>query len=95
MSTETAEATDVTSEFNPAALLDFVIARQGLKNDAALARVLNVAPPAISNVRTGRLPVGATLLADLAEMTDMPVADLRLVMGDRRTKFRNEPRSTK
>jgi hypothetical protein len=59
-----------------------------LKNDAALARALEVAPPLISKIRHRRLPVGASLLIRMHEVTDLPVHELRELMGDRRQKYR-------
>lgn len=80
------EATDFTPA--PAALLDELIKRLGLKNDAALALKLEVAPPVISKTRSGRLPVGAMLLIRMHEVTDISIKELRALMGDRRAKFR-------
>jgi hypothetical protein len=45
------------NRYNPDNLLDGIIARLRLKNDAALARALEVAPPLISKIRHRRLPV--------------------------------------
>jgi hypothetical protein len=59
-----------------------------LKNDAALSRMLEVAPPVISKIRHHRLPVGASLLIRMHEVTGMSIRDLRDLMGDRRTKYR-------
>jgi hypothetical protein len=39
------------------AFIDLLIDTMTLKNDAALSRVLEVAPPVISKIRHGRLPV--------------------------------------
>ena len=46
-------------ERNP--LLDHLLDVNNLVNDAALARVLEVAPPVISKIRNNRMPVGASL----------------------------------
>lgn len=78
----------MATEVNPNALLDFLAEKTGAKNDAALARVLEVAPPLISKIRHCHLPVGATLLIAAHELTGLPIRDLRAVMGDRREKFR-------
>ncbi|MBK4737914.1 hypothetical protein [Noviherbaspirillum pedocola] len=77
--------------FNPDNLLDFLIKRLGLKNDAALSRALEVAPPVISKIRHRRMPVGASLLIRMHEVSDLPVAELRRQLGDRRKKFRISP----
>ena len=61
-------------------LLDHIIEKQHLKNDAALARLLEVAPPVISKLRHGRLPVGATLLITIDEV-GAPFKSIREVMG--------------
>ena len=57
-------------------------------NDAALSRALEVAPPVISKIRHGRLPVGASLLIRMQEISNMSIRELREMMGDRRNKFR-------
>lgn len=54
-------------------LLDEVIRHQQLKNDAALARLLEVAPPVISKIRHGRLPIGASMLLRIHEETELPI----------------------
>ncbi|MDR3481764.1 MAG: hypothetical protein P4L91_13745 [Burkholderiaceae bacterium] len=74
--------------FNPNHLLDTLIQRMKLKNDAALARLVEVAPPVISKIRHGRLPVGASLLIRMHEETNISIAELRELMGDRRKKYR-------
>lgn len=78
-----------TDKFNydPANLLDEVIKLKNLKNDAGLCRALGVAPPIISKVRNKQLPVGASLLVRLNELTDVSIRDLRRLMGDQRDKF--------
>ncbi len=60
-------------------LLDAVTAKLGLKNDAALSRALDVAPPVISKIRHGRLPVGATLLIRMHEVTDIAIRELKAI----------------
>lgn len=44
----------------------------GKKNDAALARFLEVAPPVISKIRHGRLPVGTELMIRTHDKTKGP-----------------------
>lgn len=75
-------------EYNPDRLLDTLIEQLQLKNDAALARALEVAPPVISKIRHRRLPVGASLLIRMHEVSELTIRDLRFLMGDRRQKFR-------
>ena len=75
-------------EYNPDNLLATIIGKLNLKNDAALSRALEVAPPVISKIRHRRLPVGASLLIRMHEVTDLSIKDLRELMGDRRNKYR-------
>lgn len=52
-------------------LLDEVMYKMHLKNDAALAKLLEVAPPVISKIRHGTLPIGATIALSIHEETGM------------------------
>lgn len=74
--------------YDPNNLLDTLIKQLHLKNDAALSRALEVAPPVISKIRHRRLPVGASLLIRMHEISDLSIKELRSLMGDRRSKFR-------
>jgi hypothetical protein len=74
--------------YDPNHLLDSLIEKLHLKNDAALARALEVAPPVISKLRHHRLPVGASLLIQMQEISDLRIKELRALMGDHRDKFR-------
>jgi len=62
--------------------------RMHLKNDAALSRALEVTAPVISKIRHRTLPVGASLLIRMHEVTQLSIRDLRDLMGDRRTRYR-------
>jgi hypothetical protein len=75
-------------QYDPNNLLESLIEKLNLKNDAALSRALEVAPPLISKIRHRRLPVGASLLIRMHEVSDLSIRDLRQLMGDRRNKFR-------
>lgn len=75
-------------QYDPNHLLDTLIEKLRIKNDAALSRALEVAPPVISKIRHNRLPVGASLLIRMHEVSEMSIRDLRQLMGDRRAKFR-------
>lgn len=74
--------------YDPNELLDTLIKQLHLKNDAALSRALEVAPPVISKIRHRRLPVGASMLIRMHEISEISIMDLRTLMGDRRAKFR-------
>lgn len=90
MAGETTDAAEVTNErdYNPDRLLNALIEYLQLKNDAALSRALEVAPPVISKIRHRRLAVGAALLIRMHEVSGLTIGDLRYLMGDRRKKFR-------
>jgi len=77
--------------YNPNRLLDGLLDIMHLKNDAALARALEVAPPVISKLRHLKLPVGASMLIRMHEVSELSIRDLRYLMGDRRKKFRISP----
>ena len=74
--------------YDPNRLLDALIQKLGLKNDAALSRALEVRPPVISKIRHRTLPVGASLLIRMHEVTDLSIRELRELMGDRRKRMR-------
>lgn len=78
-------------DYDPDNLLDSLLRKLELKNDAALSRVLEVAPPVISKIRHRRLPVGASILIRMHEVSGLSVGDLRALLGDRRKKFRLSP----
>lgn len=68
-------------------LLDALIETLRLKNDAALARSLEVAPPVLSKIRHGKLPVGASMLIRMHESSELPIKELRALMGDQARRF--------
>ena len=74
--------------YDPSHLLNTLRERMQLKNDAALSRLLEVAPPVISKIRHRALPVGASLLIRMHEVTQMSIRELRALMGDRRKNYR-------
>ena len=81
---------------NANALLNAVIDFLQLKNDAALARTLEVACPVISKLRHGRLTVGASLLIRMHEVTGLSFKELRKLLAsseihERKTSKRAAP----
>lgn len=72
------------AEYDPNRVLDAIIRKLSLKNDAALSRVLEVAPPVISKIRHSTLPIGATILLRMHEVSDFSIRELRnLMLRDR------------
>ena len=66
----------------PHRLLDAIIARLALKNDAALGRLLALAPARISKIRHGQLTVSADVLLRLHETLDIPVRELKQLLDE-------------
>lgn len=58
-------------------LLDEVKKRYEVKNDAELSRKLDVPPPTISKIRSGRISVSADMILRLHETFNMPVKEIR------------------
>lgn len=69
-----------SANYNPNRVLDAIIEKLQLKNDAALSRVLEVAPPVISKIRHNTLPIGATILIRMHEVSDFSIRELRELM---------------
>ena len=65
------------SSFVPNKLLDTLIEKLHLKNDAELSRVLEVQPPIISKIRHRKLNVGATILLRMHEKSNIPIRELK------------------
>lgn len=65
------------SSFVANILLDTLIEKMGLKNDAELCRVLEVQPPIISKIRHRKLAVGATILLRMHEKSDLSIRELK------------------
>ncbi|QRX84770.1 hypothetical protein JQN73_03965 [Glaciimonas sp. PAMC28666] len=73
--------------FNPAGLLEALIEKLHLKNDAALCRAMQVEPSLISKIRHRGVPLGAALLIRMHEVSGLTVRELRALMGDHRKNF--------
>ncbi|WP_217619494.1 hypothetical protein, partial [Achromobacter sp. GbtcB20] len=56
------------------------IQKKRMKNHAALSRALEVAPPVISKIRHNTLPIGATILLRMHEISDLSIRELRALM---------------
>jgi hypothetical protein len=69
-------------------LLDSILDRLHLPDDAALCEALDVDESVISDLRELRREVDAALLIRMHELTDISIAGLRNILGDRRRKAR-------
>ncbi len=67
--------------YDPNKVLDAIIEKLNLKNDAALSRALEVAPPVISKIRHRTLPIGATILLRMHEVSEFSIRELKSLMG--------------
>ncbi|HCE07954.1 MAG TPA: hypothetical protein DIT28_12570 [Oxalobacteraceae bacterium] len=81
------QKTLMQDDYDPNALMDTLIEKLDLKNDAALARELEVAPPVISKIRHRTLRVGATMLIRMHEVSELTISELRNLMGEHKEKF--------
>lgn len=67
-------------QFNPRythKLLDTLIERFSLKNDAALCRALEAEPPMVSKIRNGHSGVSDHMILMVHERLAVPVAEIR------------------
>ena len=71
------------ASYDPNRVLDAIMEKLGLKNDAALSRALEVAPPVISKIRHRTLPIGATILLRMHEVSNFSIRELRALMAVR------------
>lgn len=61
--------------------VDWMLAKFKCKNDAALSRQLEVAPPVISKIRHKRLPIGDSLLVKIHELLEMGTKQIKSELG--------------
>ncbi|MCS0810670.1 helix-turn-helix domain-containing protein [Massilia agilis] len=67
---------------NPQRWIDRLREMKQLRSDAQLCRVLQVPPPMISKIRTGRINVSAGLMIRIHEVYNLPISDLRRMMSE-------------
>ncbi len=70
--------------YDPNALIDFVRMSVGAKNDRAMCDIVGVSTVLISKIRNRKLALGADTLLAFHEATDVPVKELKALMGDHR-----------
>lgn len=76
-----ATTNEATTAANPNRLLDAIIEKLRLKNDAALSHALEVAPPVISKLRHHRLPVGPSLMVRIHEVAGLTFTEMHALLG--------------
>jgi transcriptional regulator with XRE-family HTH domain len=67
---------------NPPRLIDRLREMKQLRSDAQLCRVLQVPPPMISKIRTGRINISAGLMIRIHEVYQLSIAELRKLMSE-------------
>jgi plasmid maintenance system antidote protein VapI len=68
-------------DYNPARLLDAMHERLNLKNDAAVARLLELPPAVVSKLRRRQASITAALLVRMHDITGWSISDLRELQG--------------
>lgn len=71
------ERFDQVPGYDPVNFLDTLIRSMQLKNDAALARSMDVKPPIISKIRNRKAPVTAAFILRAHEVSKLPTKTLR------------------
>ncbi|TCS36942.1 hypothetical protein EDC30_105164 [Paucimonas lemoignei] len=74
--------------YSPARLLDALLHHLKLNNDNALSRRLHVTGNVIQAIRHGTMPIGASMLLWMQEVSGLSVHELRQLLGDRRARCR-------
>ena len=73
---------DDPRKFDPNLVLDDLLYRFSLKNDAALSRMLHLRPPIISKLRHHRIRISPFILIRIHEVTQLTIREIRALMGD-------------
>ena len=63
--------------YNVGKLLDTVMAKLGVKNDAALSRELGVSPTIVSNIRNVKVALSAAMMIRIHDVADMSITTIR------------------
>lgn len=75
-------------DYDPGHLLTALQGQLNVHSDAALSKALNISRGLIHQMRERRRPVAGAVLIRMQEVSQLSVADLRDLMGDRRRKCR-------
>ena len=67
--------------YNPNRVLDAIMEKLQIKTDVELSRALEVAPPVISKIRHNTLPIGATILIRMHEISEFSIRELQAMMA--------------
>ena len=68
-------------QYTPGELLDEVIHRFKLRNDAKLAKIIGISSPAISRMRNKKLVIGGDTIIRIYDKTGMDIDEIRMLAG--------------
>jgi hypothetical protein len=74
--------------FDPSKLLDLIKERFAVQTDSQLAELLNMTSPQISRIRHCGVPLSASALIKIHEISGLPIKRLKSLCGDRRASQR-------
>jgi|GEM_PF-7117090 hypothetical protein len=77
-----------SAAYDPNNLLDFVKDTLGAADEPVLAHRLGIALPLLRGMRANQVPLGASILMRMAEITSVNITALRSIAGDRRARVR-------
>jgi hypothetical protein len=75
-------------KYQPSKLFDAICKRRALKTDSELAALLEIGNAQICKVRHGVQPLSGQLLLRIHEVTGIEIRQLKILMGDRRSRQR-------
>ncbi len=75
------------ASYCPDTFLNRLLGKMQLKNDAELARTLEITPAVVSRIRNKKAPVSANLLLIIHDVSEIAIPELRRMMGDSRRLF--------
>lgn len=78
----------VNGAYDPEQLLDCLLDKMHLREDAELAKKLKMDKRLLSKIRERRLQISGSMLMLMQEATGITIAELRRILGDRRSTSR-------
>lgn len=86
MTLENNENSEKHQGYDQSRLLDDLLHRKALKNDAALCRLLKLAPPLISKVRHGKIKISGDVMIRIHETFGIAFTEMRELLGNDEVK---------
>jgi hypothetical protein len=78
----------VNDDYDPGLLLNSLLDRMQLTEDAELAKRLRMDKRLLGKIRERRLQISGSMLMLMQEATGITIAELRRILGDRRSRSR-------